>query len=439
MPDVHDYRDAIHDAERAAAAGDFSRAETALRQALDLQEREFGAAHPELASTLNNLAVVCETNGRIDDAEQLYRRAYAVASGSLPPGDALIATSRANLEDFCRAHGRAIEDWPELGQTKRAAGPARPAVAPARTSGAAAPAAASPNPMATTSAATPQASPTEPSKPPTAVIASTSRGGVRHDAHAASAVRAPRGPTTPDASGLPRGFVAALTALAIGGTLAIAWFALAPASPSGAAGTPAPADAARASTAARSATTADPSAAVATPEPVTPAPATAEPAPLEPAPSPRAAPANAPPPPVERTAEPPAPPPTEPASAAAAPADERRSVADAGGGAERLVAANLCQPLVRRGRQWTCESPGDAASPGPVAFYTRIASPRPVRVEHRWFRDGALTRTVNLSVGASPSEGYRTYSQQTVRSGRWRVELRTADGRVLHDTSFDVR
>src|SRR4029453_1904338 len=62
------------------------------------------ALHPDLASTLNNLALVCERTNKVDEAERLYRRARAIAVASLSPGHPFIATSLKNLVDFCAAH-----------------------------------------------------------------------------------------------------------------------------------------------------------------------------------------------------------------------------------------------------------------------------------------------------------------------------------------------
>jgi hypothetical protein len=58
---------------------------------------------------------------------------------------------------------------------------------------------------------------------------------------------------------------------------------------------------------------------------------------------------------------------------------------------------------------------------------------------HRWYRGSTLRRSVRLTTRANATEGYRTYSRQTVDKGEWRVELRSADGDVLHEQRFDVR
>jgi DUF2914 family protein len=49
---------------------------------------------------------------------------------------------------------------------------------------------------------------------------------------------------------------------------------------------------------------------------------------------------------------------------------------------------------------------------------------------------------VQLRIQANPGVGYRTYSRNTIsneRAGDWRVELRSADGAVLHEERFTVR
>lgn len=405
MPDAHDSRDAIHEAERAAAAGNFARAEALLRRALDDQERQLGTAHPDLASTLNNLAVVCETNGRLEEAEQFYRRAFAVATAALPHGDPLIATSRANLEDFCRAHGRPVDDWPELSRA--------------------------------TDAPTARAVPVAPPKPRPApaaapAIAPTPRAGTASPAPPRTTVPPPAAsaPPAPEArpSGLPRGFAGALAVLAIGGTLVAAWLALTPERASVATSAPA-ADAAPPPSGAAGPTPPSPTEpATVTPAPVPPVAATPDPA------APPTAAAVPAPPPADRAPAAPAPTPSRPATSAlpvAAPAE--------GGSALRVVDARVCRQLLRGGGAWRCEPVTQPVSAGPMVFYTRVAAARAGRLEHRWYRDDRLARTVGLTIAASPSDGYRTYSQQTVSPGHWRVELCDPSGRIVHEAAFEVR
>ena len=54
----------------------------------------------------------------------------------------------------------------------------------------------------------------------------------------------------------------------------------------------------------------------------------------------------------------------------------------------------------------------------------------------------ACARAVQLCIQANPGVGYRTYSRNDIsreRAGDWRVELRSANGTVLHEERFTVR
>ncbi|HUL75144.1 MAG TPA: DUF2914 domain-containing protein [Vicinamibacterales bacterium] len=109
MPESAQVRYALESAEQSAAAGDFPTAAQHLREAVALQEAQFGAFHPDVASTLNNLGVVCERIGQFGEAEACYRRAYAIVTAARPADDPLVATSRQNLADFCAARGIPFE------------------------------------------------------------------------------------------------------------------------------------------------------------------------------------------------------------------------------------------------------------------------------------------------------------------------------------------
>jgi len=61
-------------------------------------------------------------------------------------------------------------------------------------------------------------------------------------------------------------------------------------------------------------------------------------------------------------------------------------------------------------------------------------------VVHRWYRGDTLRQSVNLTIRATATEGYRTYSRQTVDAGAdWHVEVRSAEGTLLHERRFVVR
>jgi len=112
MSDTREVRSVVNAAEQAAAAGDYASAEQLLHTAAKLQEASLGPLHPDLANTLNNLGIVCEITEKPDEAERYFRRAYAIATTALEPDHPFVATSRKNLEDFCRTRGIAVDAPP---------------------------------------------------------------------------------------------------------------------------------------------------------------------------------------------------------------------------------------------------------------------------------------------------------------------------------------
>jgi len=143
------------------------------------------------------------------------------------------------------------------------------------------------------------------------------------------------------------------------------------------------------------------------------------------------------PPPAPATIEPPAP-------AKTTPRGENQSVTDRNPaaparGAVTLVAAELCRSFSTSGPNWRCDRVDNSVAPGPLVLYTRVRSARPDTVVHRWYHGGTLRQSVRLAIGANASEGYRTYSRQTVKPGDWRVEVRSADNTLLDEQRFSVR
>jgi hypothetical protein len=410
MPDVREYSSVMAEAEAAAKRGDFTTAERLLRLALPQQEAALGPAHPDVASSLNNLAVLCESSGRLDEAERLFRRAYAIALGATGHANAaaILATSRDNLADFCTEHGRVFDSAALLAPA--ASTPATPAA-----SGAAA----------------------------AAVAGATSTAGPR-STHVPAPPRtpAPRPHTGPTASSpsTRRWHVPAVTVIVVGVLAAgLAWRSTR-SHPSDATSPPVTvADTPRVATvpvtpepttAARPAQTAGSASATpaATEPPVPPAPAA-------PPVNPATAAGGAPSAPPAATTAPPVPrvPPTTDAAAVA------RDTTPTTATGLTVVSADLCASLETRGRTWTCAPPDAPSAPGRLSFVTRVASPRAVRLRHRWSQDGAVRQTVALSAGASPVEGYRTFSRQSVTRGAWTVELLDADGAVLVTRRVEVR
>ena len=103
-----------------------------------------------------------------------------------------------------------------------------------------------------------------------------------------------------------------------------------------------------------------------------------------------------------------------------------------------VVTAQLCTAL----RAWRCDAADRQVPPGPMTFYTRVKSATATTIEHRWYQGDRLRQAMRLRIQANPGAGYRTYSRNTIsseRAGDWRVELRSADGAMLHEERFTVR
>jgi hypothetical protein len=423
-------------AEQAAVAGDFASAARWLADAARAQQAMLGPDHPDLANTLNNLAVAHERSGRLDDAEREYRRAHAIAARALPPDDPLVATAALTLREFCEANGRPL-DLPALRLASTTEDDAAATIVRPRP---AAPTARGPvEPLAITFATDP---PPRPAPGPPPAPASKPSAGPTPSASAPPSRPQPPAAQTPPSSSRPsqpeRGAnparVAAPTApaqstarpattdaapsrpalphvslpmwIAIGAFVGLVLWLLAgrgPADPQG-----------------------DPSTTPSAPA----SPEGAAPASPTPAPSSSARPAAAP-----RTsasdgpgAGSPAPAaPSAPASASASTSADGITVGD----------AELCTSLASNYR---CTAASGTVRPGPLVFYTRLIADRNTSVVHRWYRDGQVRQSVRLEVPARP-QGYRTYSRTTVTAsdGEWRVELRTRDGQLLHTERFTVR
>ena len=156
--------------------------------------------------------------------------------------------------------------------------------------------------------------------------------------------------------------------------------------------------------------------------------------------------------PARETAAPvPTPPPAEPIARpqqTAKPTQPTRSEADAVSAKPTTPARPAVMPTVATAqlctalRDWRCEAADSQVPPGPMFFYTQLKSATATTIEHRWYQGDRLRRAVQLRIEANPGAGYRTYSRNTIsseRAGDWRVELRSADGTVLHEERFTVR
>jgi len=367
-------------AEQAASTQDFASAEEYLREAAVLQEAQGGPKHPDLANTLNNLGIACERVGKPADAEACYRRAYAIATSTLSADDPLVLTSGQNLRDFCAATGKPFEPVPSSPPAPVAASPVPPAPPPA------------PAPV-------PRRAPVVPLAP-----AAVNRADSRRSS---GAVRSAIPIATPEPAATKSQHRRALWVVVGTGLLLVLVIVLA-------------------DRLLRSGDSTTPT--------VLPAPTLSEEA---------AAPRQESSPPVVESASETAAIPEAPKSTIADTPDKPAATKPIGSQSVSpvsLAEAKLCRSLSTS--TWRCAEATSPAEPGPFIFYTRVKSARDTTVQHRWYLNGNLQRTVDLRVGANPEAGYRTYSRNTIapeRRGTWTIELRDGSGAPLHEERFVVR
>jgi hypothetical protein len=334
---------------------------------------------------------VHEGLAHLDEAEVCYRRAHAIAVAALAPDHPFVETSERNLREFCAAHGRPVEppvvaaptvvaEPPVVKEPAAALAPPPPSQPPA------------PAPDAATLRLS-LAEVSEGTPPPRAPSKAPSRAPSR-------AAALPTPPTPPRRS-LSSPLVAAIciVLVVVAVLLARVWSE----SRAGAGFTD----------------TVRPAAS----PPPTPETATA---PASPSPPPPSA------------------PPADAATTRPAPSANERPAASGSvaRGMPAVVEARVCTRLSISGSRWACQPVSESAGAGTLFFYTRLKSPSPAVVEHRWYQGERLRRTVELRVSANTDTGYRTFSRQTItpaRAGDWRVELRAKDGTLLGEARFTVR
>ena len=115
------------------AQGRYAEAEPLYKRALAIEEKALGPEHPDIATSLNNLALLYQVQGRYAEAEPLYKRALAIGEKALGPEHPDVATSLNNLAELYQAQGRYAEAEPlykrALAIGEKALGPEHPDVA----------------------------------------------------------------------------------------------------------------------------------------------------------------------------------------------------------------------------------------------------------------------------------------------------------------------
>ncbi len=86
--------------------GNYERAVVVARKALEVAEKIVGPNHPDVATSLNGLALLYHTQGQYAQAEPLFKRALAIYENALGPDHPLVAMTLNNLAAVYRATKR---------------------------------------------------------------------------------------------------------------------------------------------------------------------------------------------------------------------------------------------------------------------------------------------------------------------------------------------
>jgi tetratricopeptide (TPR) repeat protein len=92
--------------------GRYEEAEPLHQQALSLRQELLGNRHPDVATSLNNLAMLYYSQGRLEEAEPLYQQALSLRQELLGDRHPDVATSLNNLAELYRSQGRCEEAEP---------------------------------------------------------------------------------------------------------------------------------------------------------------------------------------------------------------------------------------------------------------------------------------------------------------------------------------
>jgi tetratricopeptide (TPR) repeat protein len=86
--------------------GKYAEAEPLYQRSLAIREKVQGAGHPDVATSLNNLAGLYDNQGKYGEAEALYQRSLAIREKALGPAHPDVATSLNNLAELYRNQGK---------------------------------------------------------------------------------------------------------------------------------------------------------------------------------------------------------------------------------------------------------------------------------------------------------------------------------------------
>jgi tetratricopeptide (TPR) repeat protein len=98
-------------------AGNYVEAISVAQQLLAIREKALGPDHPDVARSLNNLAVLYFHQGRYADAEPLYKRSLVIREKALGPDHPDVARSLNNLAVLYDKQGRYADALPVMRRT----------------------------------------------------------------------------------------------------------------------------------------------------------------------------------------------------------------------------------------------------------------------------------------------------------------------------------
>jgi CHAT domain-containing protein/Tfp pilus assembly protein PilF len=103
--DMEEAKRLTADAERLYAQGKYDQALPLAQRALAVREKALGPDHPDVATSLNDLAELYEAKGDYARAEPLHLRALAIREKALGPFHPQVAATVNNLAELYRAKG----------------------------------------------------------------------------------------------------------------------------------------------------------------------------------------------------------------------------------------------------------------------------------------------------------------------------------------------
>ncbi len=105
LAQVEQWQSHMDAGDQAYQQGNYAEAEKQLVGALKEAEG-FGPQDPRLATSLNNLGLVYDAQGKYTEAEPLYKRSLAIWEKALGPEHPDVATSLNNLAELYRGQGK---------------------------------------------------------------------------------------------------------------------------------------------------------------------------------------------------------------------------------------------------------------------------------------------------------------------------------------------